>query len=69
MNIKNRLRKLESDSLKKQDCLCGKTFVDLFYKAPGFSNLSPCPKCKEQYDFWANISAEAKNLTENLTDV
>lgn len=67
MNIKNRIAKLETNNSLKQ-CLCGKTFVDLFHREPGLSALKPCPQCREQFEFWAKLTADAKTKTENLTD-
>jgi hypothetical protein len=69
MNILNRLKKLESGSPNKLSCFCNKTFVDLCYGKPGADALSFCPNCKDRFDFWARLSAEAKGeLPENLTD-
>ncbi len=67
MNILSRLKKIEANNPNKPACLCGKTFIDLFYGEPGFSALTYCPNCKEQFDHWANLAAEAGN-GENLTD-
>lgn len=68
MNIKNRLKKIEADSPNKTACFCNKTFVDVVYGEPGFSSLTYCPNCKDKFDFWARLSAEAMK-SENLTDV
>lgn len=68
MNILSRLKKLESSSLNKTPCFCGKTLIDLVYGRPGFSALTHCPNCKDQFDFWARLSAEAQN-GENLTNL
>ncbi len=67
MNIKGRLKKLESNKFIKADCFCGKTLVDLWYGKPGASALTYCLNCKQQYDYWANLAREAE-LSENLTD-
>ncbi len=68
MNIKSRLRKLESNSLVKTPCFCSKTLVDLWYGKPGADALTYCANCKGQFEFWANLSAEALKA-ENLTDL
>jgi hypothetical protein len=68
MNIKSRLKKLESNGLLKQPCFCGKTLIDLWYGKPNAKSLTYCQNCKQQFDFWANLAAEAKALTANLTD-
>ncbi len=68
MNIKSRLKKLELNTLFKAPCFCGKTLIDLWYGEPGADVLTACPNCKQQYDFWANLAAEAKTSSENLTD-
>jgi hypothetical protein len=67
MIIKNRLKKLEADNPNKPPCFCNKTFVDLWYGKPGADTLTSCPNCKNKFDFWANLAAEAKFSTENLT--
>ncbi len=67
MNIKSRLKKLESNGLIKEGCFCGKTLVDLWYGKYGAKPLTYCSNCKQQYDFWINLAAEAKTV-ENLTD-
>ncbi|MCA1622735.1 MAG: hypothetical protein LC768_10665 [Acidobacteria bacterium] len=67
MNILSRLKKLELKNPNKPQCFCGKTFIDLCYGKPGASALTFCPNCKDKFDFWANLTAEA-NLSENLTD-
>ena len=66
MNIKSRLKKLESNEMLKGACFCGKTLIDLCYGKPGAS-LTYCRNCKEKFDVWVNLSAEAKALN-NLTD-
>jgi len=68
MNINHRLKKLESNNLFKAPCFCGETLVNLWYGKQSPKPLTYCPNCKQQYDFWANLTTEA-NLSENLTDI
>lgn len=68
MSILNRLKKLETESPNKPPCFCNKTLLDIWYGEPGFSALKPCPACKNQFDFWANLARDAET-SENLTDI
>jgi hypothetical protein len=69
MNIKNRLKKLESNGLLEQPCFCGKTLLDLWYGKPSVKPLTYCQNCKQQYNSWVNLAAEAMKSSENLTDI
>lgn len=69
MNIKSRLRKLELNNLNKIACFCGKTLVDLVYGKTDADSLTYCPNCRQQFDAWANLSAEAEILSENVADL
>lgn len=66
MNIKSRLKKLESSQTIKGWCFCGKSLTGLWTDKTGVA-LNYCRKCKERFDVWANIAAEAQSF-ESLTD-
>jgi uncharacterized CHY-type Zn-finger protein len=65
MNLLQRIKKIEEKSISKTSCFCGKTLIDLWYGKE--SVLMHCPKCKDKFDKWAEITAEAQILN-NLTD-
>ena len=66
MTISKRLKNLELSSPHRTPCFCGKTsFLDLW--TGKIDELTHCPKCREIYDFWAKLSAEAQKA-ENCTD-
>ena len=65
MNLRNRIEKLEACTVSK-NCFCGKTFIDLCY-GENTDALTYCPKCKEHFDWWGKVSAEATEGA-NLTD-
>jgi hypothetical protein len=68
MNILNRLKKIEANNPNKPACFCNKTLVDLWYGEADSDALTYCRSCKEQFDFWVRLSAEAAS-GENLTDL
>lgn len=68
MNLKSRLRKLEKmHHVINSLCFCGKTLIDLWYK-PNAKPLTYCRNCKDKFDWWKNLCAEAAAATNNLTD-
>jgi hypothetical protein len=67
MNILNRLKKLESENPNKPPCFCGKTFLDIWQSKPGFSGLTYCADCKDQYEMWTKLAIDAAT-PGNLTD-
>lgn len=67
MSILNRLKKLETNNLNKPQCFCNKTLIDLWYGKSSADALTYCPKCKERFDYWAILAAQA-NRSDNLTD-
>jgi hypothetical protein len=70
MNILSRLQKLESNNPNKPPCFCGKTLIDLWYGELDTDDLTYCPKCKDKFDYWQNLSREAEaELSKNLTDI
>ena len=68
MNILNRLKKLEKDNPNNPLCFCNKTFIDLIYGDTGATALTYCRNCKDKFDQWAKIAAEAQR-SENLTNL
>ncbi len=69
MQLKHRIKKLENKLIITTPCFCGKTLIDLWYGKPGIQALTYCLNCKDKFDFWANLAAEAEaKLSENLTD-
>jgi hypothetical protein len=68
MNILHRLKKLEQNNLNKPPCFCGKTFIDVWHGEPGFSGLTYCPNCKDEYEMWAKLAIDAATPA-NLTDI
>jgi hypothetical protein len=67
MNILNRLKKIEANNLNKTPCFCNQTYVSLLWDGQDTVALTYCPNCKDTFDAWANLVAEAQN-GENLTD-
>ena len=64
MSLKTRLSKIESNlNVNITLCFCGKTLIDLWYK-PNAKPLTYCRNCKDKFDFWANLCAEAKAINE-----
>jgi hypothetical protein len=68
MSILNRLKKLELNNPNKPPCFCNKTLIDVWYGEPGFSGLTYCADCKDQYEMWAKLAIDAAT-SENLTDI
>ncbi len=67
MSILNRLKKLESNNSNKIPCFCNISFVDIWHGKPGFSELTPCADCKDEYEMWAKLALDAAT-SQNLTD-
>jgi hypothetical protein len=67
MSILNRLTKLEKDNPNEPPCFCNRTLLDLWYGKPGFSGLTYCADCKDQFDYWQNLARDART-SKNLTD-
>jgi hypothetical protein len=68
MNVKQRLKKLESNNPNKPPCFCNKTWVGLCFGEPNADALTYCANCKDHFDYWARLARDAET-SENLTNI
>lgn len=65
-NLLNRIKRVES-KVSIGVCLCNKKALQAAWCGTLTTPLTHCPRCKPEFDFWAGLAEEARQIN-NLTD-